>query len=76
MPLVYKADNNSKPVHLLSTKWNPKNINLLGTKILKILFTEQELAASRIEQPQLLDRPQLDPIKLNVLKGKLTLNYF
>ena len=57
---------------LMSVPFNPSNINLFGTIILKILFADEDQGRGTIE-PGRSNKPTLDLGKINLIKGK---NYF
>ncbi|CAF1071720.1 unnamed protein product [Brachionus calyciflorus] len=61
--LVYNGKN------LLSlVAFNRNNINIYGTKLLGKLFTKRELAQGTVE-PTRTNTPQLDPIRMNLIKA-------
>ena len=52
---------------LLGIKFNKKNANLYGTKLLSAIFTLQELS-NGFPEPEKSTRPPLDPIRMNLIK--------
>ena len=53
----------------MAVSFNPSNINLFGTKILNILFDDEDLGTGTIE-PGRSNKPTLDLDKINLIKGK------
>ena len=61
----------------MTTKWRPSNINLFGTKLTDALFSKSELKGGCIEgtEKQLEKYEELDPERLNLIKGNLFFIY-
>lgn len=57
-------------VNLLSTKFSMSNINLFGTKLMKILFTNEEMRHGTVE-PTKQDANSLDQQKVDLIKSSL-----
>ena len=51
------------------------NLNLLGCKVLGKIFTKKELEEGYVEGQGKSTFKDLDPIRINLLKGKFFLNY-
>ena len=64
---VVRGTNDNKRYDLMAVPFNPSNINLFGTKILNILFDDEDLGTGTIE-PGRSNKPTLDLDKINLLK--------
>lgn len=65
---VTGVDN--KKHDLLLVPFNPSNINLFGTKIMDIIFDEDEMVRGTFN-PTKHGKKSLDPKKVNLIKGRL-----
>ena len=59
-----EVDTTYNGINLLATKFNTRNVDTYGKKLLSKLFTKAELAASQIERSdtQLTRFEELDPV--------------
>ena len=62
------ADQNGQKINLLQLQLDPAKPAKFHLKLLKIIFTADELAIGLVEKKS-SERPLLDGVKLNLLKG-------
>ncbi len=67
--ILLLKEHNGKSI-LGGIKFDSDNINLLGTKLLGILFTTEELLNGTVEPGERTDYPPLDISRVNMIKGK------